>query len=101
MEKKEPLRDWSPSEIRDAIKKKGVPIEELAELWGVSKGSLYNSMSGSNYWDHKVLIAEYLGIKLEIIWPVQAAIRQEKAERRTRSLLEAKALAARHMGLVA
>lgn len=97
MERKEPLRDMSPSEIRDAIKQKGVPIEELAELWGVSKGSLYNSMSGPAYWDCKKLIAEYLGLSLEIMWPVQVALRQEKAERRARSLLEAKALAARQV----
>lgn len=97
MERKEPVRDWSPSEIRGAIKMKGVAIEELAELWGVSKGSLYNAMSGTGYLDCKELIAEYLGEKLEAIWPVQVALRQEKAERRARSLLEAKALAARQV----
>lgn len=97
MERNEPAQDWSPAEIRSAIKMKGVTVEELATLWGVSKGSLYHSMSGSSYWECKELIAGYLGRSLDVVWPVQVALRQEKVERRARSLLEAKAVAARQV----
>lgn len=97
MERKEPLRDWSSAEIRGAIKMKGVTVEELAELWGVPVGSLYNSMRGPVYWGCKVLIADFLGVSLDALWPEQVALRQEKADRRARSLLEARAVAARQV----
>lgn len=97
MERKEPLRDWSPAEIREAIKAKGLPICELVNLWGVSKGSLYNAMKSSGYQSYEDLIAAYLGLAVADIWPERVAIRWEIAERRAQSLLEAKALAARQV----
>lgn len=94
MEKIEPLKGWSPEEIREAIKAKGLSIENLAEEWGEPTNAVYAAISGPFYWELKELIANYLGEKLETIWTELVARRQEKAERRARSLLEARAVAA-------
>lgn len=94
MEKIESLKGWAPEEIREAIKAKGLSIEDLAEEWGESPAAVYAAIKGPFYWGIKELIADYLGEKLEIIWAELFALRQEKAERRDRSRLEARAVAA-------
>ncbi|KHA57155.1 hypothetical protein NM74_08040 [Aeromonas hydrophila] len=98
MKKDELSQDWLPGEIREAIKAKGLSVAELAEEWAIPVSSLYNAMQPSLlHWDCKVLIAEFLGFSVEDVWPVQAALRQEKADRRARSLAEAKALTVRQV----
>lgn len=93
MEQREQRMDWSPVEIRDAIKATGISVDELAGKLGCKKASLYQAMKSDGYRRYEEMIALYLGLTVENIWPARVAARREKAERRERSLLKASELA--------
>lgn len=97
MERKEQPKDWEADLIRKAITSKGLPIEELAKLWGVPKSSIYRCMSNPGYKNCEPFIAAYIGVSLEVVFAGRIAERQERAERRAKALLEAKALVERRV----
>lgn len=97
MERKEPLQGWSREEILNALKDKGITLRGLSIELGFSGGALYQVLKGDTYPAYERLVADFLGVAVEEIWPDRVAARKEKAERRERSLLEARALAARQV----
>ncbi|MGL4905297.1 MAG: helix-turn-helix domain-containing protein [Plesiomonas sp.] len=97
MEKNELLQGWSREKILTALKDKGITLRGLSIEMGFSGGALYQVLKGDTYPSYERLVADFLGVAVEEIWPERVAARKEKAERRERSLLEAKALAARQV----
>lgn len=97
MERKEPLKDWEPERIRKAVTSKGVSIEELAEVWGVPRNSIYRCFSHPGYQNCEPFIAAYIGESVEVIFAARVAERKARAERKAKALLEARALVARQV----
>lgn len=97
MERKEQLKDWTKEMVLSALREKEITLRELAIQMGYAGSSFYGVFNRDSYQAYEQLIAEFLGYTVEDIWPVRVAARREKAERRARSLLEAKALAARQV----
>ena len=97
MERNEPLKGWSREKILTALKEKGVSLRALSLQMGFSGGALYQALRRDSCPAYEQLVADFLGVSVEDIWPERVAARLEKAERRERSLLEARALAARQV----
>lgn len=97
MERKEPLQGWSSEKVLTALKEKGITLRTLSIQLGFSGGALYQALRKDNCPSYERLVADFLGVTVEEIWPERVAARLEKADRRARSLLEAKALAARQV----
>lgn len=97
MERNEPLKGWSREKILTALKEKGVSLRALSLQMGFSGGALYQALRRDSCPAYEQLVADFLGVSVEEIWPERVAARLEKAERRERSLLEARALAARQV----
>jgi lambda repressor-like predicted transcriptional regulator len=97
MDIKEQAKDWEPEKIRKAITSKGLPIEELARLWGVPKSSIYRCMSNPAYQNCEPYIANYIGFPIDVVFAGRVAERQERADRRAKARLEATALVERQV----
>lgn len=83
--------------VLSALREKGITLRELAIQMGYAGSSFYGVFKRDSYLAYEQCIAQFLGYDVEDIWPVRVAVRREKAERRARSLLEAKAMAARQV----
>lgn len=90
MERKEPLKNWEPERIRKAVIAKGLPIDELAQVWGVTKTAIYRSFNGVGQEEVELLVTAYINEAMEEVFAKRVFDRQEATERKERALVEAK-----------
>ncbi len=69
MKKKEILvEDWHKADIKAALEKKGVKLEDIARTLKLAEGGVSNVWRGKSD-PIQSEIARVLGVKPEVIWP--------------------------------
>ncbi|MGY4028174.1 helix-turn-helix domain-containing protein [Aeromonas rivuli] len=75
-----PRKDWSSDQVVAAVRQKGLSMQELSESFGLSKGALTRALHSSSYPAHEELIAQFLDLQPDQIWPERWAKRRARAE---------------------
>jgi Ner family transcriptional regulator len=63
------INDWHKEDIKSAIRKKGVCMSELARANGYENPRTFSNVLQKPYPKVQRIIAEYLEIEPEVIWP--------------------------------
>lgn len=73
IQKKHSLTDWHPEDIKAAIRKKGVSMAQLARANGYKSPRTFSNVFNVPYPKVQRIIAEFLGVTPETIWPSRYA----------------------------
>lgn len=73
------LRDWHRQDILAAIRKRGISAAELARRNGYSNPATFYNVFKVPYPKVQKIIAEYLGVPPEEIWPTRYADKEQCA----------------------
>lgn len=93
MEQRESSQDWTSERVLKACKAAGLTLSKLSEKCLSSKTALYKALHSDNCASYEAIIAEFLGLRVEDIWPIRCAKRAALAERRAQALLRAQSMA--------
>lgn len=97
MEQRESPQDWTSEQVLKACKEAGLTLSKLSEMSLGSKTALYKALHGDSCASYEVIIAEFLGLRVEGIWPERCAKRAAIAELRAQAMQRAQAMTARQV----
>lgn len=97
MEQRESSQDWTSEQVLKACKDAGLTLSKLSERVLKSKTALYRALHGDSCASYEVIIAEFLSLRVEDIWPERCAKRAAIAERRAQAIQRAQAMTARQV----
>jgi Ner family transcriptional regulator len=65
------LQDWHRQDVLSAIRKRNISVAELARRNGYSNPTTFYNVFKSSYPKIERIIAEFLGLQPEEIWPTR------------------------------
>lgn len=74
--------DWSRQKILAEVNAKGMSLAELSACVGLGRTTLRNALNQDCYPRGERIIAEFIGVRPEIIWPTRYEQRAKRLKER-------------------
>lgn len=86
MSKKGSEVDWPRKRILDAVRDRGMSLTALSAHVGLGKSTLRNALNQDSYPRGERIIAQFIGVEPEVIWPTRYAKRARCLEERREAI---------------